>query len=66
MQSKKVGCFEHTRFYVFSRSSRRLSAGYCCLSFVVKSLRVIAVDCCNDPDIVPQLLQPCTRIEICG
>ena len=29
MQLKKVGCFEATRFYVFSRSSRRLSAGYC-------------------------------------
>ncbi len=29
MQLKKVNCFEGTRFYVFSRSSRRLSAGYC-------------------------------------
>ncbi len=29
MQLKKVGCFEDTRYYVFSRSSRRLSAGYC-------------------------------------
>ncbi len=29
MQLKKVDCFEDTRFYVFSRSSRRLSAGYC-------------------------------------
>ncbi len=29
MQLKKVDCFEGTRFYVFSRSSRRLSAGYC-------------------------------------
>ncbi len=31
MQLKKVDCFEGTRFYVFSRSSRRLSAGYCIL-----------------------------------
>ncbi len=29
MQLKKVDCFEGTRFYVFSWSSRRLSAGYC-------------------------------------
>jgi len=29
MQLKKVNCFEGTRFYVFSRFSRRLSAGYC-------------------------------------
>ncbi len=29
MQLKKMSCFEGTRFNMFSRFTRRLSAGYC-------------------------------------